>query len=143
VEGRGRAQDRQGRRRHRGDRALGQRGKLTTEVVRQDPLMAPIAKGQSMGCSRSAGADVVAEVPLVALEAVRGGRLLRPSCGTPSASGSSKFPGGAGGPAAAGAQCHATGLCSRGYEGWQGADFDQAGTFEGFSEFPKGFTFSL
>jgi D-alanyl-D-alanine carboxypeptidase (penicillin-binding protein 5/6) len=46
-------------------------GKLTTEVVRQDPLMAPIAKGQSMGVLKvKSGADVVAEVPLVALEAV-------------------------------------------------------------------------
>ena len=46
-------------------------GKLTTEVVRQDPLIAPIAKGQSMGVLKvKSGADVVAEVPLVALEAV-------------------------------------------------------------------------
>ncbi|MFN3730782.1 D-alanyl-D-alanine carboxypeptidase family protein [Comamonas testosteroni] len=46
-------------------------GKLTTEVVRQDPLIAPIAKGQSMGVLKvKSGADVVAEVPLVALEAI-------------------------------------------------------------------------
>ena len=46
-------------------------GKLTTEVVRQDPLIAPIAKGQSMGVLKvKMGADTVAEVPLVALEAV-------------------------------------------------------------------------
>ena len=46
-------------------------GKLTTEVVRQDPLIAPIAKGQSMGVLKvKSGTDVVAEVPLVALEAV-------------------------------------------------------------------------
>ena len=46
-------------------------GKLTTEVVRQDPLIAPIAKGQVMGVLKvKSGADVVAEVPLVALEAV-------------------------------------------------------------------------
>lgn len=46
-------------------------GKLTTEVVRQDPLIAPIAKGQSMGTLKvKMGADTVAEVPLVALEAV-------------------------------------------------------------------------
>ncbi len=49
----------------------GMGGKLTTEVVRQDPLIAPIAKGQSMGVLKvKSGADVVAEVPLVALEAV-------------------------------------------------------------------------
>lgn len=49
----------------------GMGGKLTTEVVRQDPLVAPIAKGQSMGVLKvKSGADVVAEVPLVALEAV-------------------------------------------------------------------------
>ncbi|RGE42111.1 D-alanyl-D-alanine carboxypeptidase [Comamonas testosteroni] len=46
-------------------------GKLTTEVVRQDPLIAPIAKGQSMGTLKvKMGADTVAEVPLVALEVV-------------------------------------------------------------------------
>ena len=46
-------------------------GKLTTEVVRQDPLIAPIAKGQVIGVLKvKSGADVVAEVPLVALEAV-------------------------------------------------------------------------
>ena len=49
----------------------GSGGKLTTEVVRQDPLIAPIAKGQSMGTLKvKMGADTVAEVPLVALEAV-------------------------------------------------------------------------
>ena len=49
----------------------GSGGKLTTEVVRQDPLIAPIAKGQSMGVLKvKMGADTVAEVPLVALEAV-------------------------------------------------------------------------
>ena len=46
-------------------------GKLTTEVVRQDPLIAPIAKGQPMGTLKvKMGADTVAEVPLVALEVV-------------------------------------------------------------------------
>ena len=49
----------------------GSGGKLTTEVVRQDPLLAPITKGQSMGTLKvKMGADTVAEVPLVALEAV-------------------------------------------------------------------------
>lgn len=49
----------------------GSGGKLSTEVVRQDPLIAPITKGQSMGVLKvKMGADIVAEVPLVALEAV-------------------------------------------------------------------------
>ncbi|MEG0150860.1 MAG: D-alanyl-D-alanine carboxypeptidase family protein [Comamonas sp.] len=49
----------------------GSGGKLSTEVVRQDPLIAPIAKGQSMGTLKvKIGTDTVAEVPLVALEAV-------------------------------------------------------------------------
>ena len=45
--------------------------KITTEVVRSDPLVAPIAKGQVLAKLRvlSAGAQV-AETPLVALEAV-------------------------------------------------------------------------
>ena len=50
----------------------GSGGKLTTEVVRQDPLLAPITKGQSMGTLKvKMGADTVAEVPLVALEDVK------------------------------------------------------------------------
>ena len=49
----------------------GSGGKLSTEVVRQDPLIAPIAKGQSMGTLKvKMGADTVAEVPLVALDGV-------------------------------------------------------------------------
>jgi D-alanyl-D-alanine carboxypeptidase (penicillin-binding protein 5/6) len=49
----------------------GSGGKLSTEVVRQDPLIAPIAKGQSMGMLKvKLGTDIVAEVPLVALEGV-------------------------------------------------------------------------
>ena len=49
----------------------GSGGKVSTEVVRQDPLIAPIAKGQPMGTLRvKLGADTVAEVPLVALEDV-------------------------------------------------------------------------
>jgi len=45
--------------------------KITTEVVRSDPLVAPIAKGQVLAKLRvlSAGAQV-AQTPLVALEAV-------------------------------------------------------------------------
>ncbi|WP_027014548.1 D-alanyl-D-alanine carboxypeptidase family protein [Comamonas composti] len=49
----------------------GSAGKLSTEVVRQDPLIAPFAKGQAVGTLKvKLGAETVAEVPLVALEAV-------------------------------------------------------------------------
>ena len=49
----------------------GSGGKLSTEVVRQDPLIAPFTKGQAMGTLKvKLGADTVAEVPLVALEGV-------------------------------------------------------------------------
>lgn len=49
----------------------GNGGKLSTEIVRQYPLIAPIAKGQSMGTLKvKLGADTVAEVPLIALEGV-------------------------------------------------------------------------
>ncbi|MNR21986.1 D-alanyl-D-alanine carboxypeptidase DacC precursor [compost metagenome] len=49
----------------------GSAGKLKTEVVRQDPLIAPFTKGQAMGTLKVTLDDnVVAEVPLVALEAV-------------------------------------------------------------------------
>ncbi|MDH1292893.1 D-alanyl-D-alanine carboxypeptidase [Comamonas terrigena] len=49
----------------------GSAGKLTTQVVRKDPLVAPIAKGQNVGSLKVLlGADTVAEVPVVALEDV-------------------------------------------------------------------------
>ncbi|WP_159911511.1 D-alanyl-D-alanine carboxypeptidase family protein [Pantoea sp. 18069] len=49
----------------------GSAGKLKTEVVRQDPLIAPFTKGQAMGTLKvTLDGQVVAEVPLVALEAV-------------------------------------------------------------------------
>ena len=49
----------------------GSGSKVTTEVVRQDPLIAPITKGQPMGTLRvKLGNESVAEVPLVALESV-------------------------------------------------------------------------
>ncbi|WP_313076679.1 D-alanyl-D-alanine carboxypeptidase family protein [Melaminivora sp.] len=49
----------------------GSGGKLTTEVVRQDPLIAPFAKGQPVGTLKvSLEGQSVAEVPLVALEDV-------------------------------------------------------------------------
>jgi D-alanyl-D-alanine carboxypeptidase (penicillin-binding protein 5/6) len=45
--------------------------KITTEVVRSDPLVAPIAKGQVLAKLRVLSGGVqVAEAPLVALEAV-------------------------------------------------------------------------
>jgi D-alanyl-D-alanine carboxypeptidase (penicillin-binding protein 5/6) len=46
-------------------------GKLTTQVLRTDPLIAPIAKGQQMATLRVLSGDkAVADVPLVALETV-------------------------------------------------------------------------
>ncbi len=49
----------------------GSSGKVTTQVVRTDPLMAPIAKGQQVGTLKVLVADqVAAELPIVALEGV-------------------------------------------------------------------------
>lgn len=49
----------------------GTAGRLKSQVVRPDPLVAPLAKGQSVGVLKvMAGEQVVSEVPLVALEAV-------------------------------------------------------------------------
>jgi len=49
----------------------GSAGKVTTQIVRTDPLVAPFAKGQSIGTLKvSLGEQQIAEVPLVALEAV-------------------------------------------------------------------------
>ncbi|MGD9774623.1 D-alanyl-D-alanine carboxypeptidase family protein [Diaphorobacter sp.] len=49
----------------------GSAGKISTEVVRQDPLIAPFTKGQSIGTLKVKVGDAqVAEVPLVALEDV-------------------------------------------------------------------------
>jgi D-alanyl-D-alanine carboxypeptidase (penicillin-binding protein 5/6) len=46
-------------------------GKLTTKVVRTDPLIAPLAKGQQIATLQVLSADkVVAEAPLLALDAV-------------------------------------------------------------------------
>ena len=45
--------------------------KLKTQVVRTDPLVAPVTKGQQVGVVKVlAGEQVVAEVPLLALESV-------------------------------------------------------------------------
>ncbi len=49
----------------------GSAGKLKTQVARNDPLVAPFTKGQTLGTLKvMAGDVVVSEVPLVALEAV-------------------------------------------------------------------------
>ena len=51
--------------------------KLKTQVVRTEPLVAPLAKNQSLGSLKViAGDQTVAEVPLVALEAVEQAGLL-------------------------------------------------------------------
>lgn len=49
----------------------GSAGKVTTQVVRQDPLVAPFTQGQSIGTLKvMLGEQQLAEVPLVALEGV-------------------------------------------------------------------------
>lgn len=49
----------------------GSAGKLSTEIVRKDPLIAPFTKGQPIGALKvRLGGEQVAEVPLVALEDV-------------------------------------------------------------------------
>jgi len=49
----------------------GSAGKVTTQVVRQDPLVAPFTQGQSIGTLKvMLGEQQIAEVPLVALEGV-------------------------------------------------------------------------
>jgi len=51
--------------------------KLSTEVVRTEPLLAPIAKGQQVGVLKISGAgQLVAEVPLLALQAVEQAGVL-------------------------------------------------------------------
>jgi D-alanyl-D-alanine carboxypeptidase (penicillin-binding protein 5/6) len=55
----------------------GEGAKLKTEVVRPDPLVAPIAKGQQVGTLKvKSGDQLLVEVPLVALEAVEEAGLL-------------------------------------------------------------------
>ena len=55
----------------------GTAAKLKTQVVRTDPLVAPLAKGQSLGTVKvTAGDQLVAEVPLVALDAVEQAGIL-------------------------------------------------------------------
>jgi len=55
----------------------GSAAKLKTQVVRTDPLVAPIAKGQQLGVLKVlSGEQTVAEVPLLALEAVEQAGIL-------------------------------------------------------------------
>lgn len=52
-------------------------GKLTTEVVRTEPLVAPLVKGQALGTLNiSSAGQVVAEVPLLALQGVEQAGVL-------------------------------------------------------------------
>jgi D-alanyl-D-alanine carboxypeptidase (penicillin-binding protein 5/6) len=56
---------------------MGSGAKLKTQVVRTDPLVAPVTKGQQVGVVKVlAGEQVVAEVPLQALEAVEQSGIL-------------------------------------------------------------------
>jgi D-alanyl-D-alanine carboxypeptidase (penicillin-binding protein 5/6) len=55
----------------------GSAAKLTTQVVRAEPLVAPIVKGQQLGVLKIlAGEQLVGEVPLLALEAVEQAGIL-------------------------------------------------------------------
>ena len=55
----------------------GSAGKVSTQVVRPDPLVAPYTKGQAVGTLKvSLGDQAVAEVPLVALEGVEQAGIL-------------------------------------------------------------------
>ena len=55
----------------------GSGAKIKTQVVRTDPLIAPIAKGQAVGTLKvMAGEQVVAEVPMLALEEVEQSGIL-------------------------------------------------------------------
>ncbi|EHL21878.1 serine-type D-Ala-D-Ala carboxypeptidase [Acidovorax sp. NO-1] len=55
----------------------GSAGKLTTQIARPDPLVAPFTKGQSIGTLKVLlGDQPVAEVPLVALEGVEQAGIL-------------------------------------------------------------------
>ncbi len=55
----------------------GSAGKVTTQIVRKDPLVAPFTQGQSVGTLKvQLGEQTLAEVPLVALEAVEQAGIL-------------------------------------------------------------------
>jgi D-alanyl-D-alanine carboxypeptidase (penicillin-binding protein 5/6) len=55
----------------------GTAGNIKTQVLRSDPLVAPFAKGQQIGILKVSGAEqVLAEIPLLALDAVEQAGLL-------------------------------------------------------------------
>jgi len=55
----------------------GTAGKIKTQVLRTDPLVAPFTKGQQLGILKvSSGEKTLAEVPLLALEAVEQAGVL-------------------------------------------------------------------
>ena len=55
----------------------GSASKITTEIVRSDPLVAPFAKGQAVGTLKvSVGGQAFAELPLVALQGVAEAGIL-------------------------------------------------------------------
>ncbi|GAA4005219.1 D-alanyl-D-alanine carboxypeptidase family protein [Comamonas faecalis] len=55
----------------------GSGGKIATEIVRQDPLIAPFTKGQTVGTLKvTLEGEVLAQVPLQALESVEQAGLL-------------------------------------------------------------------
>jgi D-alanyl-D-alanine carboxypeptidase (penicillin-binding protein 5/6) len=55
----------------------GGKGEFTTDVTRPDPLVAPVAKGQAIGTLKlSRAGQLVAEVPLVALQGVEEAGVL-------------------------------------------------------------------
>jgi len=55
----------------------GTAGKIKTQVLRTDPLVAPFTKGQQLGILKvSSGEQALAEVPLLALEAVEQAGVL-------------------------------------------------------------------
>ena len=57
--------------------ASGGAGAVTTQVLRTDPLLAPLASGQNVATLRVLQGDkLVREIPLVALEAVPQAGLL-------------------------------------------------------------------
>ena len=56
----------------------GSGGKVTTEIVRKEPLVAPFAKGQQIGTLKvKLGEELLAELPLQALEDVGEAGMLR------------------------------------------------------------------
>ena len=55
----------------------GSAAKLKTQVVRTDPLVAPLTKGQTVGTLKVLSGDqLVAEVPLLTLDAVEQAGIL-------------------------------------------------------------------